>query len=159
MRLCLLFESLNGEFPHLLPYFPRPLLVFWQEQTDNRADTPIRRPQATLRPTDSISGASPARRQLLRPGVIAPPNEQPTPVAEEPQSSRITEIKIGARPCATRHRRMMPIKNRDGDTEARMFFMAYTLDNRERNRRPLTFSLTAGRALRRLAALGALDKG
>ncbi len=26
---------------------------------------------------------------------------------------------------------MMPIKNRDGETEARLFFMAYTLDDRE----------------------------
>ena len=40
---------------------------------------------------------------------------------------------------------MMPIKNRDGDTEARMFFMAYTLeDGATRGRRPLTFSFNGG---------------
>jgi len=34
----------------------------------------------------------------------------------------------------------MPIKNRDGETEARIFFMAYTLDDvGNRARRPLTF--------------------
>jgi carboxypeptidase C (cathepsin A) len=39
---------------------------------------------------------------------------------------------------------MMPIKNRDGETEARMFFMAYTLDDAGRGRRPLTFSFNGG---------------
>jgi carboxypeptidase C (cathepsin A) len=40
---------------------------------------------------------------------------------------------------------MMPIKNRDGETEARMFFMAYTLDDGGvRSRRPLTFSFNGG---------------
>jgi carboxypeptidase C (cathepsin A) len=40
---------------------------------------------------------------------------------------------------------MMPIKNREGETEARLFFMAYTLDNGgARNRRPLTFSFNGG---------------
>lgn len=38
---------------------------------------------------------------------------------------------------------MMPIKNRDGETEARLFFMAYTLDD-ARGRRPLTFSFNGG---------------
>ena len=40
---------------------------------------------------------------------------------------------------------MMPIKNRDGETEARIFFMAYTLDEAgNRSRRPLTFSFNGG---------------
>ncbi len=40
---------------------------------------------------------------------------------------------------------MMPIKNRDGETEARMFFMAYTLDEGgARGRRPLTFCFNGG---------------
>jgi carboxypeptidase C (cathepsin A) len=40
---------------------------------------------------------------------------------------------------------MMPIKNREGETEARMFFMAYTLDDAgSRGRRPLTFSFNGG---------------
>src|SRR5256886_5443480 len=41
---------------------------------------------------------------------------------------------------------MMPIKNRDGETEARIFFMAYTLDGvSDRQQRQLTFSVTGGR--------------
>ena len=40
---------------------------------------------------------------------------------------------------------MMPIKNREGETEARIFFMAYTLDEAgNRARRPLTFSFNGG---------------
>ncbi len=40
---------------------------------------------------------------------------------------------------------MMPIKNRDGETEARIFFMAYMLDDAgNRSRRPLTFSFNGG---------------
>jgi carboxypeptidase C (cathepsin A) len=40
---------------------------------------------------------------------------------------------------------MMPIKNRDGETEARMFFTAYTLDDAgSRARRPLTISFNGG---------------
>lgn len=39
----------------------------------------------------------------------------------------------------------MPIKNRDGETEARMFFMAYTLDaGSGRSQRPLTFAFNGG---------------
>ena len=40
---------------------------------------------------------------------------------------------------------MMPLKNRDGETEARIFFMAYTLDGvSDRQKRPLTFSFNGG---------------
>lgn len=40
---------------------------------------------------------------------------------------------------------MMPIKNRDGETEARIFFMSYVLDRPEGARnRPLTFSFNGG---------------
>ena len=40
---------------------------------------------------------------------------------------------------------MMPIKNREGETEAHMFFMAYTLDDAgNRSHRPMTFSFNGG---------------
>lgn len=40
---------------------------------------------------------------------------------------------------------MMPIKNRDGEVEARMFFMSYVLDRPEGGpKRPLTFSFNGG---------------
>ena len=39
---------------------------------------------------------------------------------------------------------MMPIKNRDGETEARIFFMSYVLDQPDSKRRPLTFSFNGG---------------
>lgn len=56
------------------------------------------------------------------------------------------EIRVGGRTLRyTATTGMMPIKNRDGETEARLFFMAYTLDDGgNRARRPLTFSFNGG---------------
>ena len=41
---------------------------------------------------------------------------------------------------------MMPLKNEKGETEARMFYMAYTLDqaDNDRSKRPLTFTFNGG---------------
>jgi carboxypeptidase C (cathepsin A) len=38
----------------------------------------------------------------------------------------------------------MPIKNASGETEAHIFYMAYTLDGAEANKRPLTFCFNGG---------------
>jgi carboxypeptidase C (cathepsin A) len=38
----------------------------------------------------------------------------------------------------------LPIKRLDGKTEAQMFFVAYTLDGQESNRRPVTFAFNGG---------------
>ncbi len=38
----------------------------------------------------------------------------------------------------------MPLKNASGDTEAHIFYMAYTLDGAERSKRPLTFCFNGG---------------
>jgi carboxypeptidase C (cathepsin A) len=38
----------------------------------------------------------------------------------------------------------LPIKRPDGRTEAQMFFVAYTLDGQEANRRPVTFAFNGG---------------
>lgn len=55
------------------------------------------------------------------------------------------EIKVGSKTLRyTATVGMMPIKNREGETEARMFFMAYTLDNPSRSQRPLTFAFNGG---------------
>jgi carboxypeptidase C (cathepsin A) len=39
---------------------------------------------------------------------------------------------------------MMPIKNREGEVEARMFFTSYVVDRPEGGSRPLTFSFNGG---------------
>jgi len=71
---------------------------------------------------------------------------QPSPSPEETPVVTKHEIRAGSRILRyTATTGMMPIKNREGETEARMFFMAYTLDDAgNRNRRPLTFSFNGG---------------
>src|SRR5215471_5428961 len=74
------------------------------------------------------------------------PQGSPTPVPEEPPVVTHHSITVGGKELRyTATTGMMPIKNRDGETEARIFFMAYTLDGVEnRNDRPLTFSFNGG---------------
>ena len=74
------------------------------------------------------------------------PQERPSPAPEEPLVVTRHEIQAGGKTLRyTATTGMMPIKNREGETEARLFFMAYTLDDGgARNRRPLTFSFNGG---------------
>lgn len=74
------------------------------------------------------------------------PQERPSPTAEEPPVVTRHEIQAGGKTLRyTATTGMMPIKNREGETEARIFFMAYTLDDGgPRNRRPMTFSFNGG---------------
>src|SRR5437588_8801617 len=97
--------------------------------------TPI--PQATASPSASPSGPAAAQGR---------PQQQPSPTPEEPPVVSKHEIRVGGKTLRyTATVGMMPIKNRDGETEARMFFMAYTLDDGgARGRRPLTFSFNGG---------------
>jgi carboxypeptidase C (cathepsin A) len=75
-----------------------------------------------------------------------PPQERPSPAPEEPPVITHHSITVGGKELRyTATTGMMPIKNRDGETEARIFFMAYTLDGVDnRNQRPLTFSFNGG---------------
>jgi len=71
----------------------------------------------------------------------------PTPVPDEPPVVAKHEIKLGDRAIKyTVTTGMMPIKNvQTGDTEARMFYMAYTLDDvSDASKRPLMFSFNGG---------------
>src|SRR4029453_16275935 len=80
------------------------------------------------------------------PGGRAQAQPSPSPSPEESPVVTKHEIRAGSRVLRyTATSGMMPIKNREGETEARMFFMAYTLDDAgNRNRRPLTFSFNGG---------------
>ncbi|HEU5239342.1 MAG TPA: hypothetical protein VFU37_19585 [Pyrinomonadaceae bacterium] len=75
-----------------------------------------------------------------------PPQERPSPVPEETPVVTHHSINVGGRELRyTATVGMMPIKNREGETEARIFFMAYTLDGvGDRSARPLTFSFNGG---------------
>jgi carboxypeptidase C (cathepsin A) len=79
-------------------------------------------------------------------GQQRPPQERPSPVPEETPVVTHHEINVGGKSLKyTASVGMMPIKNRDGETEARIFFMAYTLDGAgDRSQRPLTFSFNGG---------------
>jgi len=79
-------------------------------------------------------------------GQQRPPQERPSPVPEETPVVTHHEITAGGKSLKyTASVGMMPIKNRDGETEARIFFMAYTLDSAANNtRRPLTFVWNGG---------------
>ena len=75
-----------------------------------------------------------------------PPQERPSPVPEETPVITHHSITVGGKELHyTATVGMMPLKNRDGETEARIFFMAYTLDSvSDRQKRPLTFSFNGG---------------
>src|SRR2546427_2426221 len=94
--------------------------------------------QATSTPSASPSGSSSAPQGR--------PHPQATPTPEEPPVVTHHEIRAGGKTLRyTATVGMMPIKNRDGEAEARIFFMAYTLDDAgNRSRRPLTFSFNGG---------------
>jgi len=118
------------------------LLSFGQADGQGRGQQgppqqPTPAPQATASPTASSSAQSSQARR---------PQEQASPSPEEPPVVTRHEIRAGGRSLRyTATVGMMPIKNRDGETEARMFFMAYTLDDGgNRKLRPLTFSFNGG---------------
>jgi carboxypeptidase C (cathepsin A) len=98
-------------------------------------------PTMTASPTASPPGQSGQGR-----GLQERPSPSPSPVPEEPPVVTKHEIRVAGRTLRyTATVGMMPIKNRDGEIEARMFFMAYTLDEGgNRSRRPLTFSFNGG---------------
>ncbi len=93
-------------------------------------------PQATPTPAAGNQGTGQARA----------PQERPSPAPEEPPVITHHQIQAGGKTLNyTATTGMMPIKNREGEVEGRIFFMAYTLDDvGARNRRPLTFSFNGG---------------
>src|SRR5467141_721088 len=112
------------------------LLSFGQEGRQQQA--PAQQPTPSPQTMPSPSG-SPSTHQRG-------PQERPTPPAEEPPVVTKHSINVGGKELRyTATVGMMPIKNRDGETEARIFFMAYTLDGvSDRQKRPLTFSFNGG---------------
>jgi carboxypeptidase C (cathepsin A) len=85
--------------------------------------------------------------QTGQPAPAATSTTPPTPpVPEEPPVTTRHEIKIGERTLKyATTTGLMPIKNvRTGETEARLFYMAYTLDGADPKTRPLMFSFNGG---------------
>jgi carboxypeptidase C (cathepsin A) len=113
------------------------LLSFGQEP-EGRRQPPAQQPTPTPQAMASPAAATSQQR--------GGPQERSTPPVEEPPVITHHEIRAGGKTLRyTATTGMMPIKNRDGETEARIFFMAYMLDDGgNRGRRPLTFSFNGG---------------
>ena len=91
--------------------------------------------------------ASPAASPSSSPGgAQRRPQEQPSPPVEEPPVVTKHEIRISGRLLRyTATVGTLPIKNREGEIEARMFFTSYAVDNPSGpSQRPLTFSFNGG---------------
>src|SRR5262245_18246546 len=96
----------------------------------------------------------PGRQQPQQPPATPPatprvtltrPTTPPAPVPDEPPIVTKHELKLRDKTLKyTVTTGMMPIKNaQTGETEARIFFMAYTLDGADKSR-PLMFSFNGG---------------
>src|SRR6266404_3094028 len=114
------------------------VLSFGQEE--GQARRPAASPQPTPSPQATASPAVPASTQQRG------SQERPATPAEELPVVTHHEIRAGGKTLRyTATVGMMPLKNREGETEARIFFMAYTLNDPDsRTRRPLTFSFNGG---------------
>lgn len=95
--------------------------------------------QPPQRPGDAQARPAEAQRPADKPA------EKPPPVEEKPVITK-HEIKVNGKVLKyTVTTGMMPIKNAAGDTEANIFFMAYTLDGAgSAPQRPLMFSFNGG---------------
>ncbi|HEY6348527.1 MAG TPA: peptidase S10 [Candidatus Angelobacter sp.] len=95
-------------------------------------------------------GQRPPEAQAATPPANQPPKpanmETRKDVAEAPPVVTQHQIQVGGKTLRyTATAGLMPIRNTDGDIEANIFFMAYTLDGQAaRDRRPLTFSFNGG---------------
>jgi carboxypeptidase C (cathepsin A) len=115
------------------------LVLMLQGGPEQRQGQPPAQQQPSPTPATPTPSGQPAG-----PGGRAQP--QPSPSPEETPVVTRHEIRAAGRILRyTATTGMMPIKNREGETEARMFFMAYTLDDGgNRTRRPLTFAFNGG---------------
>lgn len=94
--------------------------------------------QTESQPSDAASSASgQAGKSAGSEGKKEPPETPPVVTHHE--------IHVGGKVLRyTATAGLMPIHNVDGEHEADMFFMAYTLDGQNSERRPLTFSFNGG---------------
>jgi carboxypeptidase C (cathepsin A) len=92
-----------------------------------------------------LLNAAPQADEPVKPAE-AKPAEKPREAPEEQPVVTHHEISVGGKPLRyTVTAGTMPIRNAIGETEAHMFFMAYTADGvTDANRRPLMFSFNGG---------------
>ena len=101
-------------------------------------------------PGQGRQGQFPGQQQQPSPsptqGGNQQPRQQPSPPAEVPPVVTKHEIRVGGATIKyTAIAGMMPIKNREGEVEAQIFFTSYVVDRPEGSAsRPLTFSFNGG---------------
>jgi len=110
------------------------IMLFQGGGQGRQGQFPIQQPSPSPVPTSSNQPPGQGRIQA-----------QPTPTPEEPPVVTRHSIQVGGRTINyTATAGLMPIKNREGEVEARMFFTSYVVDRADGARRPLTFSFNGG---------------
>jgi carboxypeptidase C (cathepsin A) len=96
------------------------------------------------KPEERISAKS-APADAKKPAEAKPEEKKDEPAGEEKPVVVHHTIRAGSKTLNyTTTTGMMPIKNAEGEVEARIFFMAYTLDGPRDSKRPLMFSFNGG---------------
>jgi carboxypeptidase C (cathepsin A) len=115
-------------------------------QPEAKSEAPHGEPPAAEHPRTTVEQQSHGHRQR--------PEQTSIPTG----ASAVTSENVDETPVVTRHKitvagrtleytatvAQMPIKNSKGDTEAHIFYMAYTLDGADRAKRPVTFAFNGG---------------
>ncbi len=118
----------------------------FQTQSVLETPTPTPTPVSVMRPqTSPTPPVTPTPYPPVTVSVGATPKPTPMPVDEPPvvtrHSIRVGNLQLNYMVTTG----FMPIKNKEGETEAKIFFMAYTADKaREPSKRPLMFSFNGG---------------
>ena len=100
--------------------------------------------QVTPAPAVPATPAATATGQRGRGGVPGPGPAVGGEIDETPVVTHHTITVHGKTLNYTATVAQMPLKNPEGDTEAHIFYMAYTLDGQESTKRPLTFCFNGG---------------
>ncbi|HEX7315968.1 MAG TPA: hypothetical protein VF297_18775 [Pyrinomonadaceae bacterium] len=112
------------------------------------AQTPATTPQptATQTPTATPPGLAATPQGTVRATPTPTPGERDAAMTDGPPSVTRHEIRVGSRTLRyTVTTGVMPLKSATGETEARIFYMAYTLDGVSNPaQRPLMFSFNGG---------------
>src|SRR5215207_998138 len=119
-----------------------------QTPTPSQEAAPAQTPPAAQTPTPTQPGPA-APQGTVRPGGATPtptPGERDAAMTDGPPSVTRHEIRVGSRTLRyTVTTGVMPLKSAAGETEARLFYMALTLDGvNDAARRPLMFSFNGG---------------
>jgi carboxypeptidase C (cathepsin A) len=144
LKLTLLFAlclSAATPFTSLARQQPPP-----QEATPAQTPAAAQPPTATQTPPAAQPGGAAAPQGSGRATPTPTPGERDAATTDGPPSVTRHEIRVGGRALRyTVTTGVMPLKSAAGETEARIFYMAYTLDGAgDTARRPLMFSFNGG---------------